>query len=54
MSECVGKKKISLVAGPCSAENRSQMLDTARGLKALGVQVFRAGLWKPRSRWGNF
>ena len=48
------KKRIGLVAGPCSAENRSQMLETAWGLKALGVQMFRAGLWKPRSRWGSF
>ena len=54
MDVFVEKRKIGLVAGPCSAENRSQMLDTARGLKALGVRLFRAGLWKPRSRWGSF
>ena len=47
-------KTISLVAGPCSAESRTQMLDTARGLKEIGVGTLRAGLWKPRSRCGTF
>ncbi len=44
-------KTIGLVAGPCSAESRKQMLETARGLKEMGVGILRAGLWKPRSRW---
>lgn len=48
------RHKIGLVAGPCSAENRSQVLDTAQELKEMGVKIFRAGLWKPRSRWGSF
>jgi chorismate mutase len=44
-----------LIAGPCSAESGSQMLATARGLAATGrVKVFRAGLWKPRTRPGSF
>ena len=47
-------KTISLVAGPCSAESRTQMLETARGLKEIGVGTLRAGLWKPRSRCGTF
>ena len=47
-------KTISLVAGPCSAESRTQMLETARGLKEIGVGILRAGLWKPRSRCGTF
>ena len=47
-------KTISLVAGPCSAESRTQMLETARGLKEMGVGILRAGLWKPRSRCGTF
>ena len=46
--------KIGIVAGPCSAENRGQMLETAKGLKNIGVGTIRAGLWKPRSRFGTF
>ena len=44
----------ALIAGPCSAESRTQVLDCARSLAALGVKVFRAGVWKPRTRPGNF
>lgn len=48
------QNKIGLVAGPCSAENRTQMLETARGLRNMGIHTLRAGLWKPRSRYGTF
>ena len=44
-----------LVAGPCSAETRDQVLETARALKAGGqVSWFRAGVWKPRTRPTEF
>ena len=44
-----------VIAGPCSAETREQVLATARGLAALPqVKVFRAGVWKPRTRPGSF
>lgn len=44
-----------LVAGPCSAESEEQVMLAAQGLKAGGhAQVFRAGLWKPRTRPGQF
>lgn len=43
-----------IIAGPCSAESEDQVMRTAQGLKAVGVGVFRAGLWKPRTRPGNF
>jgi chorismate mutase len=43
-----------VIAGPCSAESESQVLETAQALAALGVRVFRAGLWKPRTRPGSF
>lgn len=43
-----------IVGGPCSAESREQMLRTAEGLAAQGVPIFRAGLWKPRTRPGCF
>jgi chorismate mutase len=43
-----------LIAGPCSAETEEQVLDTARQLAANGVKIFRAGIWKPRTRPGTF
>lgn len=44
-----------LVSGPCSAESHDQVMETARGIAALGrIHVFRAGIWKPRTRPGNF
>lgn len=44
-----------LLAGPCSAESEQQVLDAACRISALGkVQVLRAGVWKPRTRPGNF
>lgn len=38
-----------LIAGPCSAESEEQLLATALQLKKIGVNVFRAGIWKPRT-----
>jgi chorismate mutase len=43
-----------IIAGPCSAESQQQVLDCAHSLATLGVKVFRAGVWKPRTRPGNF
>ncbi len=43
-----------VIAGPCSAESQEQVLATARKLAKNGVQVFRAGIWKPRTRPNNF
>jgi len=44
-----------VIAGPCSAESEEQVLRTARQLaKIPEVKVFRAGLWKPRTRPGTF
>ncbi|MDE7074453.1 MAG: bifunctional 3-deoxy-7-phosphoheptulonate synthase/chorismate mutase type II [Odoribacter sp.] len=39
-----------VVAGPCSAESEQQVYETAKGLRAAGVEVLRAGIWKPRTR----
>ena len=47
-------KRPVVIAGPCSAETADQVLETARGLKAIGVEVFRAGIWKPRTRPNSF
>lgn len=43
-----------VIAGPCSAETREQVLATARELAANGVKIFRAGIWKPRTKPGGF
>ncbi len=45
-----------VISGPCSAETKEQVLATAKGLenKDKHVQIFRAGVWKPRTRPGSF
>jgi len=43
-----------MMAGPCSAETEAQVLEVARQLAALGIKVFRAGIWKPRTRPNAF
>lgn len=50
-----GKQRPFVISGPCSAETESQMLTTARMLAATGkVDALRAGIWKPRTRPGQF
>jgi len=43
-----------LIAGPCSAETEEQVMTVARQLVAMGIRVFRAGIWKPRTRPSAF
>ena len=43
-----------VIAGPCSAETEDQVLKIAHELKDTDVNYFRAGIWKPRTRPGNF
>ncbi|WP_196885470.1 bifunctional 3-deoxy-7-phosphoheptulonate synthase/chorismate mutase type II [Aureivirga sp. CE67] len=43
-----------VIAGPCSAETEEQVLETAHQLKNTDTNVFRAGIWKPRTRPGQF
>ena len=43
-----------VIAGPCSAETEEQVLETAQGLASRGVKIFRAGIWKPRTKPGGF
>jgi chorismate mutase len=43
-----------LIAGPCSAETEAQVMATAHGLQATPARIFRAGIWKPRTRPGGF
>jgi chorismate mutase len=48
-------KRPLIISGPCSAETEEQVIQTALRLKQTGkVDVLRAGIWKPRTRPGNF
>jgi chorismate mutase len=47
-------KKPLMIAGPCSAETEEQLLETAIRIKDVGVNIIRAGIWKPRTRPNNF
>ena len=47
-------EKPLFISGPCSAESEEQVVNTAKELKKTGVQVFRAGIWKPRTRANTF
>jgi chorismate mutase len=51
----LGIQKPFIISGPCSAETESQMVTTAKQLAATGtVHALRAGIWKPRTRPGQF
>jgi chorismate mutase len=44
-----------IIAGPCSAESENQIISTAQQLKEnIKISLFRAGVWKPRTRPGSF
>ena len=43
-----------IISGPCSAETEEQVMDTAHQLARAGVKIFRAGVWKPRTKPGGF
>ena len=43
-----------VIAGPCSAENEEQVMTTAKELSSKGIKIFRAGIWKPRTKPGGF
>ena len=49
-----GLTKPILIAGPCSAESEKQTLETAHELKKHKNLIFRAGIWKPRTRPNSF
>ena len=50
----IDNKRPIVIAGPCSAESLEQILETATSLAAKGVKIFRAGIWKPRTKPGGF
>ena len=43
-----------VISGPCSAETEEQVMETARQLARNGVKIYRAGIWKPRTKPGGF
>lgn len=50
----VDPKRPIVIAGPCSAESEEQVMETAKGIAANGIKIFRAGIWKPRTKPGGF
>ena len=47
-------KRPVVIAGPCSAETEEQVMNTATQLSKKGIKLFRAGIWKPRTKPGGF
>ncbi len=50
----IDAKRPWVIAGPCSAETEEQVMATAKQLHDRGIKMFRAGIWKPRTRPGAF
>lgn len=53
LSGIAGKRPV-IVSGPCSAESEHQVVETAKQLEKLNVHIYRAGIWKPRTRPDTF
>jgi len=50
----VKEERPLVIAGPCSAETEEQVMTTATSLAHNGLKIFRAGIWKPRTKPGGF
>lgn len=50
----IDSTKPMIIAGPCSAETEEQVINTAKELACKGTKIFRAGIWKPRTKPGGF
>ncbi|MCC8039234.1 MAG: bifunctional 3-deoxy-7-phosphoheptulonate synthase/chorismate mutase type II [Bacteroidales bacterium] len=50
----IDPSKPLVIAGPCSAETEEQVLCSAKDLASYGIKIFRAGIWKPRTKPGGF
>lgn len=50
----IEEKRPIVIAGPCSAETEEQVMNTAHQLAKKGAKIFRAGIWKPRTKPGGF
>lgn len=49
------KSQPLVISGPCSAETERQLIDSCVAIAAIGkVSILRAGIWKPRTRPGEF
>ena len=49
-----GSAEVVIIAGPCSVENREQMMETAKAVRSAGGVILRGGAFKPRSSPYNF
>ncbi|AID37498.1 putative phospho-2-dehydro-3-deoxyheptonate aldolase (aroG)/chorismate mutase (pheA) [Candidatus Walczuchella monophlebidarum] len=47
-------QKPIIISGPCSAESQEQLLEISKNLDKSYVKIFRAGIWKPRTKPGGF
>lgn len=50
----IGGKKIVMMAGPCSVENKIQVMETAKAVKKSGAHILRGGAYKPRTSVYSF
>jgi chorismate mutase len=50
----ISEQRPLVIAGPCSAESEEQVMKTAVGLASKGIKIYRAGIWKPRTKPGGF
>ena len=53
-NQLLSRRRPVLLAGPCSAESEEQVLETAFALKNISVDIYRAGIWTPRSKPNTF
>lgn len=51
---CVGGKRLSVMAGPCSVEDRVQLIEAAHAMKEAGAMALRGGAYKPRTNPYSF
>ena len=50
----IGGKKLVMIAGPCSVENKIQVMETAKAVKKSGAHILRGGAYKPRTSVYSF
>jgi 3-deoxy-D-arabino-heptulosonate 7-phosphate (DAHP) synthase len=50
----VNAQRPLVIAGPCSAETEEQVMQSAKELANKGIKIYRAGIWKPRTKPGGF
>ncbi|GHU70720.1 cytochrome c4 [Bacteroidia bacterium] len=50
----ISEQRPMVIAGPCSAETEAQVMETAKALASKGIKIYRAGIWKPRTKPGGF